>query len=210
MLIGCINGSPKAKNSNSQYLLSELKTLISNGNEIVDFNVKKSISTQDYDKILSCDVLVFAFPIYVDGIPSHLLNILVELEERGKLKDTSNIVIYTIANCGFYEGSQNSIAIDMMKHWCKKSNFIWGQGVGTGAGEMIGSIKDVPIGHGPKKNLGEMLNILAKNILDCKSGDDLLISPNFPRFAFRIAGNMFWNSKAKSNGLKKKDLFKTK
>ncbi|MGL5378953.1 hypothetical protein [Clostridium sp.] len=96
----------------------------------------------------------------------------------------------------------------MMKNWCKKSNLTWGQAIGTGAGEMIGSIKDVPIGYGPKKNLGKVLNILANNILEGKSGEDLLISPNFPRFAFKMAGNMFWNSKAKSNGLKKKDLFK--
>lgn len=208
MLIGLINGSPKIKDSNSKYLLSELKPLISNGNEIIEFETKKVIDTEYYDRILSCDVLVFAFPIYVDGIPSHLLKILIELEERAKVKNRNNIIIYTIANCGFYEGSQNSIAIEMMKNWCEKANFKWGQGIGTGAGEMIGSIKNVPLGHGPKKNLGNTVSILAKNIIECKSGEELLISPNFPKFAFRIAGNMFWNSKAKANGLKKKDLFK--
>lgn len=170
MLIGLINGSPKIKNSNSEYLLNELKKLILDENKIIEFDAKKAISTQDYDQILNCDALVFAFPIYVDGIPSHLLNTLVELEEYSKLKNTSNTMVYTIANCGFYEGAQNSIAIDMMKNWCKKSNLIWGQGIGTGAGEMIGSIKDVPLGHGPKKNLGKTLDILATNILECKSG----------------------------------------
>lgn len=208
MIIGLINGSPKLNGSNSEYLLSELKTLIPNTNEIIGFDAKRLLSSDDYNKILNCDTLVFAFPIYVDGIPSHLLNTLVGLEDYSKLNTTNNTIVYIIANCGFYEGSQNSIAIEMMKNWCKKSNFTWGQAIGTGAGEMIGSIKDVPIGHGPKKNLGKVLNILANNILESKSGEDLLISPNFPRFAFRIAGNMFWNSKAKSNGLKKKDLFK--
>ncbi|MGL5347884.1 MAG: hypothetical protein ACRDA3_11080 [Peptostreptococcaceae bacterium] len=208
MLIGLINGSPKTKNSNSEYLLSELKTLIPNTNEIIEFDAKRLLSFDDYDKMLDCDAIVFAFPIYVDGIPSHLLNTLVELEEHSKLKNTSNTMVYTIANCGFYEGSQNGIAIEMMKHWCKKCNLTWGQGIGTGAGEMIGTIRDVPLGYGPKKNLGKALDILANNILENQRGKDLFISPNFPRFAFKIAGNMFWNSKAKSNGLKKNDLFK--
>lgn len=208
MLIGLINGSPKIKNSNSEYLLNELKTLIPDTNEIIEFDAKKILSSNDYDKMLSCNTLVFAFPIYVDGIPSHLLNTLLELEERSNLNELNNIMVYTIANCGFYEGSQNGIAIEMMKNWCKKSNFIWGQAIGTGAGEMIGSIKNVPLGHGPKKNLSKVLNTLATNILENKSGEDLLISPNFPKFAFRMAGNMFWNSRAKSNGLKRKELFK--
>lgn len=208
MKIGMINGSPKVKESNSEYLLTELKTLIESNNEILEFNINKaSMSINELKSIYDCDALVFAFPLYVDGIPSHLLSLLVRLKDYLTSKKSKSINIYVIANCGFYEGEQNRLAIEMIKTWCERSNLTWGQGIGTGAGEMLGSIKSVPIGHGPKKNLGKGLNILAENILNRSSGENIFISPNFPKFAFRFCANRFWNFRAKGNGLKKRDLF---
>ena len=43
---------------------------------------------------------------------------------------------------------------------------------------MIPFIKDIPLGHGPNKNLGNAIEILSSNILNKRTGEDIYISPN--------------------------------
>lgn len=208
MKIIMINGSPKVGESNSGYLLEELKKLVQNDNEIIEYNIRKeSLDEKDLETICNCDTLVFGFPLYVDGLPSHLLQLLANLEAYFKNNDVKNLKVYAVVNCGFYEGEQTHLALDIIKNWCKKANLTYCQGLGTGAGEMLGSIRNVPLGHGPKKNLGNSLNIISKNILKGEGGENMFISPNLPRIAFRLCANYFWNMKAKGNGLNKKDLY---
>jgi len=163
-------------------------------------------SIKEMEQLAECNVLVFAFPIYVDGIPSHLLNCLMQLESFFSAKEEKDIIVYSIANCGFYEGHQAAIAIEMMKNWCIKAGLCWGQGVGVGAGGMLTSIKNVPIGYGPKKSLGAAFEKLAKNILEHSSGEDIFITADFPRTLYKLAAEMGWRKSIKANGMKKKDL----
>lgn len=74
-----INGSPKTKNSASAYLLQELKSLLEQDGIIVtDYNFNKpSLSKEEMAQLKDYDIFVFSFPLYVDGIPSHLLNCLI-------------------------------------------------------------------------------------------------------------------------------------
>ncbi len=59
-------------------------------------------------------VLVFVFPLYVDSIPSQLLQFLIILGERKDLNH--DIMVYCVVNNGFFEGTQNYIAIQQMKN----------------------------------------------------------------------------------------------
>ncbi|CUO45227.1 MULTISPECIES: hypothetical protein [Clostridium] len=208
MKIMMIDGSPKVSKSNSEYFLNILSDFIES-KDIVKYKLSKKVDYEDIIKeINTIDTLVFAFPLYVDSLPSHVLEFLIMLEENFK-DNLKGVNVYVIANCGFYEGKQNKIALNIMKCWCKKMNIKWAQGIGIGAGEMMGGLRNVPMGKGPNTNLGLALDNLAKNINENKSGDDIFTTPSmFPRFAFRLAANRFWISKANRNGLKKRDLNK--
>lgn len=203
-----IDGSPKVSKSNSEYFLNILSDFIES-KDIVKYKLSKKVDYEDIIKeINTIDTLVFAFPLYVDSLPSHVLEFLIMLEENFK-DNLKGVNVYVIANCGFYEGKQNKIALNIMKCWCKKMNIKWAQGIGIEAGEMMGGLRNVPMGKGPNTNLGLALDNLAKNINENKSGDDIFTTPSmFPRFAFRLAANRFWISKANRNGLKKRDLNK--
>ena len=208
MKVMMIDGSPKVSRSNSGYFLSVLSNFIES-KDIVKYRLTKKL---DYEKIISniknIDILVLAFPLYVDSLPSHVLDFLSILEDnfKGKLKD---ITVYVISNCGFYEGNQNKTALKIMRCWCRKINLKWGQGIGIGAGEMMGGLSNVPMGKGPNTSLGLALKNLARNINERNSGEDVFTIPNmFPRFVFRLVANRFWVSKANKNGLNKKDLNK--
>lgn len=205
MKISIINGSPKASKSISQLLIEYLIPFIG-GNETAIYNVcKMELSEMQFSQIQNTDVLVFAFPLYIDSINSRLLRFLAELENRGFRKN--NIAVYCMINNGFYEGRQNRTAAEIMKNWCRAAGLTYGQTLGIGAGEMLPFLKNIPLGQGSNKNIGAALQELSRNIVSLHPGEDLFISPNVPRFLWKIASSYgFWYPKAKKNGLNRKRL----
>lgn len=209
MKIALINGSPKTKDSASGLILKELQELISLKNEIVNLSfTKKQLGRSDLELLQDCDAMVFAFPLYVDSLPSHLLSCLIQLETF--LKNTAfsrGCTVYAIVNCGFYEGRQNTLALDIMKSWCARAGVIWGGGLGVGGGGMMPMLSHVAAGKGPKKNFSNALNTLSKRILCQETGENICFSPNFSRMLYKVAGEMGWRQSAKSNGLTRRDLW---
>lgn len=208
MNITLINASPKRKDSASGVILDELKGQLS-GHSVAEFCLRTPELSESFhlDALAKQDIVVFAFPLYVDGIPSHLLHCLVEMESYFKTMH-SQLEVYAIANCGFFEGIQNRYALQLMKNWCKKSNLRWGQGIGIGGGGMLPGIKNVPPGKGPKKDISHVLQELAENIAAGKSAENRYASPNIPRFTYKLAAEMEWRMQIRQNGLKRKDLFR--
>lgn len=209
MKIALINGSPKMKDSASNCILHELKAFLEkNSNIITEYYFRKpQLSKKEMEELIEYDILVFAFPLYVDGIPSHLLNCLIQLEGCFANIKEKEIMVYSLVNCGFYEGHHNELAIEMMENWCAKAGLRWGQGIGIGAGGMLPTLNNIPIGHGPKKNLEKVLKQLADNIVKCASEENIFTTANFPRVLYKLAAEMGWRRSIKANGLKRKDLF---
>lgn len=215
MKITLINGSPKVKDSASGLILNELKIFLNNSEDEAERNIsiseynfrKNKLDSAVIEEVVTSDILIFIFPLYVDGVPSHLLSCLVQLEEILKNIKEKNIKVYALVNSGFYEGEQNKSAIEIIENWSEKCELKWGQGIGIGAGPLLQSVKDVPEGHGPKKNLGSALTTISKNILNASSDDNIFISANFPRFAYKFAAEMGWKQAIKANKLKVRDLY---
>lgn len=208
MKICIINGSPKTAQSTSGLLIEYLTSFLK-GNEVVTYNVcKTDISQAQFSQIQSSEVLIFAFPLYVDSLNSGFLRFLVELENRGF--SNKNSTVYCMINNGFYEGRQNHVAADIMRNWCKAVGLTYGQTLGIGAGEMLPFFKDIPLGVGPNKNIGIAFQELSHNILCLSQGEDIFTSPNWPRFLWKIVSSYsFWYPKAKKNGLKRRRLIQT-
>ena len=203
MKIALINGSPKRSKSASSVLLNDLKTFISSDTMSFEFHTPKV--SDDFIKCLNdFDVLVFFFPLYVDGVPSHLLSCLCELEDINITN--KNIRIYGVVNCGFYEGIQNNIALEILKNWTLKLGLVWGMGVGFGGGGALLSMKTLPIGIGPKASLGVAFKYLAKKIEEKSSSENKYISINFPRFLYIVLAEWGWKRAIKANGGKTKDI----
>jgi len=128
MKIAFINGSPKKTYSASASLLQDLKSLFAQDGAIIsDYNFDKpTLSKEEMEQLKDYDIFVFSFPLYFDGIPSHLLNCLIQLESYFISVKGKNIKVYSIVNCGFYEGHQTRPAIEMMENWCSKAGLEWG------------------------------------------------------------------------------------
>ncbi|MBF1359862.1 MAG: NAD(P)H-dependent oxidoreductase [Mogibacterium diversum] len=125
MKLTIVNGSPRHGKSNSGLLVELLLPFIQEKNEVNITHVGNYKSVDKYiDEIVKADMLVFAFPLYVDSIPSHILYLMERISENHR---NNNLIIYVIMNNGFYEGKQNHIAIQQMKLWCCDNGFVWGR-----------------------------------------------------------------------------------
>jgi hypothetical protein len=157
-------------------------------------------------EIITSDIVILVFPLFVHSIPSNTLKMLIELENIIKEEKVKNFIMYAIINNGFYEGSQNNIAFEIINNWCKKTGIKFGGGIGQGAGEMIGRTKHLLPKRNLFKKLTEELNITAKKIESKETFDIKYINSNFPRFLWKFMAVRHWNNSAKKNGLNKKDI----
>lgn len=206
MKIIIINGSPKTIKSNSEILGNYLFPLLKENNIKKYYSIYFQLNDKTKNEIYNSDVLIFIFPLYVDGIPSNLLKLLVKFEKENVVRPKTKI--YCIVNNGFYEGKQNFLALLHMKNWCKKVNAKWGQGIGIGSGELLPYLKNLKLGQGPLRNLEKTLNILSRNILTLNSDKNIYINPNWPKSLYFIQGSISWILKARKNNLKIRELFK--
>jgi multimeric flavodoxin WrbA len=119
MQIAIINGSQKTGESNTGFLVKALRDLVNTRHKIVHHGAgSKQFSPEIYREISASDVIVLAFPLYIDSIPSKMLAMLIELEAYIKKADARNSVVYTIINNGFYEGRQTAISFEIVQNWC--------------------------------------------------------------------------------------------
>lgn len=206
MKITIINGSPKTVKSNSEILGNYLFPLLKENNIKKYYSIYFQLNDKTKNEIYNSDVLIFIFPLYVDGIPSNLLKLLVKFEKENVVRPETKI--YCIVNNGFYEGKQNFLALLHMKNWCKKVNAKWGQGIGIGSGELLPYLKKFKLGQGPLKNLEKILNKFSRNILTLNSDKNIYINPNWPKILYFIQGSFSWILKARKNNLKIRELFK--
>lgn len=209
MKIAMINGSPKLGKSTSGMMLKIIKASVDAEHKTTCYNInKKPLNEEQYIELCHMDILIFAFPLYVDAIPSHLFRMMIKLEKYLKKEGKEDIYVYAIINNGFYEGHQNKIAVDIIENWCDRAGINFGMAICPGAGEMVGSLENMPTGHGPLKNLGKAMDSLTNSIHKKGIGNPIFFSPNFPWFAWRFMSHSFWNMNAKKNGLKRKDILR--
>lgn len=207
MKIALINGSPKGNNSASAGLLADLKSHIGERAEFTEAALRKAaVSDEVLTELNHADVWVFACPLYVDGIPSHLLSCLMQLQKAGRA--SKKTAVYGIVNCGFYEGIQAETALNILENWCAKASLFWGGGIGVGGGGALSQLPDVKNGHGPKAPVFKALQALANTLLEKKAQENQYVSIAFPRFLYKMAAQTGWRQTLKKNGGKRGDLGK--
>ena len=143
MNILLLNASPKHITSASQYFL-DLFRIQSIGLKTSILKLEPNVYPEVFRRFTGLDALVIAMPVYVDGVPSHVLRFLEEAEQFLK-ENKCNFKLYVISNCGFYEGSQCRHLLNIMRTFCKAAGLTWGGGLGIGAGEMLSVLRVSPI-----------------------------------------------------------------
>jgi hypothetical protein len=175
----------------------------------------------DPAEVLSADMLAFVFPLYVDGLPSHLIAYLDELTDALRDATTSGgaersktpadasptrPIVYGVVNLGFYESCQGSLALRVLGEWCAENGLAWGGGVSIGAGGMLQGLADVPADKGPRAPVTAALSSLAQDMSAGTSHGVSLVKPGIPRLAYQEAAHLGWRMQGRSNGLSRHKL----
>ncbi len=201
MKICLINGSIKEKRSTSGYLLDQLHKRLDKSAEIIKMDWKDLVDTPP----ALCDVLVLAFPLYIDSVPSNLLDAL-EKSESVIAESNREAKVYTMINNAFYEPSNDRFAVRIIQHWCENAGLIFGGAMCLGAGPMA---TVSPPGEGPMKDLGTGLDSLAWAINNNqKSSNDLYLKPGIPVSDYLNNANQNWTKAAEKRGLTTDDLLR--
>ena len=130
-----INGSPKKKGSVSGFILGMIRLLLKG--DVVTEKVRSAADHQRVlDSIKDADTVVFGLPLYVDGVPSHMLVFMKEME-KFCADQGIRLNVYVASNGGFIEGCQNKPLMRVFENFCSRCGFRWCGGVGIGGGVML-------------------------------------------------------------------------
>ena len=188
-----INASPRAPKSNSLIYANSFINSCTLDTDYIE--VKKNNHQLIIDRLENYKHILFIFPLYVDSIPSTLLNFLKSLENNNL---TNKPIIHILINCGFIEYNQNNIAIDMIKLFCIQNNYNIGSILSIGGGEGLPTT--------PFKKLGDYtISRFSKSITKEKYRRFNFTMPISKKFYIN-ASTKYWIKKGMNNNITKEDM----
>ena len=136
MKVMLLNGSPKKKLGASKYIQKTLKVMLGNTDTIECGIHNKNDIKRVVEKLGEIDTLVIAAPLYIDGIPSQIIQFMQAAEKYCKEQDL-HFSVYIVTNSGFIEGHQNAINLGQYECWTERAGLTWGGGIGIGGGVVL-------------------------------------------------------------------------
>ncbi|MBQ7371568.1 MAG: hypothetical protein IJW67_06765 [Blautia sp.] len=130
-----INCSPKKRFCASAYFLF-LQRLFISGEKVNEELRTSADHARILEQLRDAQAVVFGLPLYVDGVPSHVLRFMEEMETFCR-ENGLKLNVYCIANNGFIEGKQNEPLMQVFEHFCTRAGLVWSGGVGIGGGVML-------------------------------------------------------------------------
>ena len=160
-----ISGSPKPHSSNSLYFLKKI------GKGLSDYRIYQ-LKKDKYSDIIAninlSDIIVIAFPLYVDSPTSLTLDFFDYIIDNGI--SLENKLVYFVINCGFREGEQNITALNIVKNWCDKVGCCYRGALLIGAGEIVGKKKYKFISRKALKKL----SVFGSSIKNKENSEDIV------------------------------------
>ena len=205
MKIALINASPKLKASASGVLAQSLAFYAKGKCEtvIVDMH-KPMISEMAIEQLKECDSWVIFFPLYVDGVPGHIIPCLQTLE--GLKNEIGEKFVCAVSNCGFYEGIQARYSLDIIRNWTRKAGHVYGGGVGIGGGGGVTTLMKPRAGAKPFTKIERSLANLLNKAMKKECFENNYPSIWIPRWIYKFAGERGWYRDLARNGKKKEDI----
>jgi multimeric flavodoxin WrbA len=223
-----IVGSPKTRSNSTSGVL---------GNYILDrmkeqkwltesLTLKTELETPEGEAALlsavdRADLLVLAFPLYVDALP-YLLTRALEII-AGHRRNTSQrrpLRLFAISNNGFPESYQNNVALAICRNFAISTDMIWMGALAMGAGESI--ISGAPLTqkselgfplikiHTALKTSADALargQVVPVEAMRSLAGVPIPFTPFFIwRMMFANGSTAFWNNRAAKNGISKQQI----
>jgi len=151
----------------------------------------------------AADLLVLAFPLYVDSLPAPVIEILELIAEHRKDRATRRQSFSAIANCGFPEAGNNATALAICELFARQAGFEWAGSLAMGGGQLIDGVS-LEEGGGKtlhiRKGLELAAGALAQGHAIPGAAQDLLRKPVVPPWVYKLMGRWRWRERAKKYG----------
>lgn len=207
MTIGLINGSIRSRGVSAS-LMNEMSHLLQGEDVILSHWDDAAKAHASIDELLEADAWVLFFGVYFDGLPSHLLRCLEDIERS--VKNAQNKPrVYVLINCGFPEPVHAELSFSIVRHWCERADLEFSGGILFGSGGAYLAFQRVPMGTGEKKHLAEALSELASSIREERELPAMTTDLGFSQEAYFELSNEGWRQAAKKRGLAVEDLYAT-
>jgi len=202
-------GSPRTKKSTSAslggYLMEQLNA---RGVETEIIQLYTSFNSAErtrltLEKLDQADLIVLAFPLYVDSLPAPVIAALEKIAvHRASVKVSQSFA--AIANCGFPEAKHNDTALAICERFANETGMTWLGSLALGGGE--GLVHGVPLNEmdGRAMPLKKSLELAAASLTLGMSipqeARDLLARPIIPNWLYKMFGGFGWKQAAKQYG----------
>ncbi len=204
-------GSPRARKSTSYSLASFLLAKAGLREEAIAVVLLQSAMSTAEKRLAmeravdGADLVVLAFPLYVDSLPAPAIAALEHLASRRPSGASKRLV--AIANCGFPESSHNSIALGQCELFAGEAGLAWAGCLSLGGGEGLVEGKPVAELGRRARPIVEVLERAAESLAhggaitrDIQAPWD---KPLMPIWIYRLAGTLRWNWRAHRLGTRR-------
>lgn len=205
LLVGSPKGPKSTSNALGTYLLEKLEEQgVTSGKVYVNQSLS---STENQATLLSLidnsDLIILAFPLYVDSLQSQTIKTLELIAEHQKGKhELSKKSFAAIANSGFPEAKHSETALAVCRIFAKQVGFTWAGGLAMGGGGMISGRPISELGgmvRNQKKALEMAAESLAKGEAIPEKAVVLMSKLGIPRWMYTWMGNRGWKQEARQH-----------
>ena len=203
-----LTGSPKGRKSASFALASKLAEGLLENNVFVSHEpVHAGLRTEEgtrrlLDAVDGTDLVVLAFPLYVDSLPAPLTRLLeLVAERRTRVASPGTPRLAAIVQCGFPEAHQCDTAVGICRLFAERTGMRWAGALAMGMGGSIGG--DIGRLPGGGKHILDALKMAAESL--AKGGaipveaTTLFAKPLMPRWMYTMVGNLGWRMQLRKN-----------
>lgn len=207
-------GSPRTRKSTSQSLGGYLFAKLSErGVQTETIYIHTTMRSKErmvtlLKAVEAADLVTLAFPLYVDSLPSPVIEALERIALDRSCKEISHRQLFAaISNCGFPEAQHNRVALAICETFAKQTGFDWAGSLALGAGQ--GLVNGTPLAEldGRANSLKRSLEMAAKALADGnripRTASDLMAKPVISPWLYRLIGIYGWRQQAKQYGVEK-------
>lgn len=203
-------GSPKTRKSSSNslggYLFDQLTNRsIQTKTIYVHTVLRNSQKMQAFlDALDAADLVVLAFPIYVDSQPAPVVEALERIAEHRLGRDPARRQLFAaIANCGFPEAHHCDTALAIVETFAREAWFEWAGSLALGGGQMLNG-KPLAEAGGMTIRIRQALDLAAEGLAKGQAIPDqakeLMARPIIPHWVYRLTAGLGWIQSAKGYG----------
>ena len=202
-------GSPKGPRSTSEslgtFLLGHLHEKGFETEKIYAYPALKQERVDEnlFSAVDHSDILILAFPLYVDSLPSPVIRALeIIAENRRGMEKPKRQKFLAICNCGFPEAHQTDTALAICRRFALETGMEWAGGLGLGMGAAIDGKPLEKMGfmtRNVRKSLALTAAALASDNPVPQEAVNLMAKRLMPLWMYLWFGNLGWRRQARKN-----------